>query len=127
MEDTVTFAKENGYVETILKRRRYIPELQSSVYMQRAFGERTAMNAPIQGSAADIIKLAMIELHRKLNAHQLRSSLILQVHDELILNVYEEELETVSKFVEEAMKQAIEMHVSLDISMDTGHTWYEVK
>jgi DNA polymerase-1 len=127
MEDTVAFAKANGYVETILKRRRYIPELQSSVYMQRAFGERTAMNAPIQGSAADIIKLAMIELHRKLNAHQLRSSLILQVHDELILNVYEEELETVSKFVEEAMKQAIEMHVSLDISMDTGHTWYEVK
>lgn len=127
MEDTVAFAKANGYVETILKRRRYIPELQSSVYMQRAFGERTAMNAPIQGSAADIIKLAMIELHRKLNMHQLRSSLILQVHDELILNVYEEELETVSKFVEEAMKQAIDMHVSLDISMDTGHTWYEVK
>ena len=127
MEETVAFAKANGYVETILKRRRYIPELQSSVYMQRAFGERTAMNAPIQGSAADIIKLAMIELHRQLKEHQLRSSLILQVHDELILNVYEEELETVSKFVEEAMKHAIEMHVSLDISMDTGHTWYEVK
>ena len=127
MEDTVAFAKKNGYVETILKRRRYIPELTSSVFMQRAFGERTAMNAPIQGSAADIIKLAMIELHQKIKDANLKSALILQVHDELILNVYQDELEAVSKLVEDAMKHAIDMNVSLDISMDTGHSWYEVK
>jgi DNA polymerase-1 len=127
MEDTVAFAKTHGYVETILKRRRYIPELTSPVFMQRAFGERTAMNAPIQGSAADIIKLAMIELHQKIKKAQLKSSLILQVHDELILNVYQNELEEVSKLVKDAMKHAIDMKVSLDISMDTGHSWYEVK
>jgi len=127
MEETVAFAKTHGYVETILKRRRYIPELTSPVFMQRAFGERTAMNAPIQGSAADIIKLAMIELHQKIKHAKLRSSLILQVHDELILNVYEDELDDVSKIVEDAMKHAIDMKVSLDISMDTGQSWYEVK
>ena len=127
MEQTVAFAKANGYVETILKRRRYIPELNSSVFMQRAFGERTAMNAPIQGSAADIIKLAMIQLHDQLKQKQLKSSLVLQVHDELILNVYQDELEDVKVLVEDAMKHAINMQVSLDISMDTGHTWYEVK
>ena len=127
MDQTVAFAKANGYVETILKRRRYIPELNSSVFMQRAFGERTAMNAPIQGSAADIIKLAMIQLHDQLKQKQLKSSLVLQVHDELILNVYQDELEDVKVLVEDAMKHAINMQVSLDISMDTGHTWYEVK
>ena len=95
--------------------------------MQRAFGERTAMNAPIQGSAADIIKLAMIQLHDQLKQKQLKSSLVLQVHDELILNVYQDELEDVKVLVEDAMKHAINMQVSLDISMDTGHTWYEVK
>jgi DNA polymerase I len=127
MDNTVAFAKKHGYVETILKRRRYIPELTSSVFMQRAFGERTAMNAPIQGSAADIIKLAMIQLHHMLKKEALQSSLILQVHDELILNVYHDEIQKVSQLVEDAMQHAIKMQVSLDISMDTGHTWYEVK
>lgn len=127
MESTVDFAKANGYVETILKRRRYIPELKSSVFMQRAFGERTAMNAPIQGSAADILKIAMIDLHQALKERHLKSKMILQVHDELILDVYEDELSEVKALMEEKMKHAYEMKVSLNTSLDVGKSWYEVK
>ena len=127
MESTVEFAKTHDYVETILKRRRYIPELKSPVFMQRAFGERTAMNAPIQGSAADILKVAMIDLHQALKEKQLKSKMILQVHDELILDVYEDELDMVKSLMEEKMSQAYPMKVSLKTSLDVGRSWYEVK
>lgn len=127
MESTVAFAKANDYVETILNRRRYIPELKSPVFMQRAFGERTAMNAPIQGSAADILKLAMIHLHQALTEKGLNSKMILQVHDELILDVYEDELEEVKILLEQTMRDAYPMKVSLKTSLDVGRSWYEVK
>jgi DNA polymerase-1 len=127
MDSTVAFAKQHGYVETILKRRRYIPELQSSVFMQRAFGERTAMNAPIQGSAADILKVAMIDLHKALKEKGLKSKMILQVHDELILDVFEDELEVVKTLMNEKMRDAYPMKVSLKTSLDVGRSWYEVK
>jgi len=127
MESTVAFAKSHDYVETILKRRRYIPELKSSVFMQRAFGERTAMNAPIQGSAADILKLAMIKLYHALQDKKLKSKMILQVHDELILDVYEDELEDVKLLLEQTMKNAYPLNVSLKTSLDVGRSWYEVK
>jgi DNA polymerase-1 len=127
MEEIVIFAKTHGYVETILKRRRYIPELQSDAFMQRAFGERLAMNAPIQGSAADILKLAMIHLHEALEEKGLKSKLILQVHDELIMDVYVEELEEVKALIQKTMMEAYPLAVSLETSLDVGHTWYEVK
>jgi DNA polymerase-1 len=127
MEDIVLKAKSLGYVETILKRRRYIPELQSDAFMQRAFGERLAMNAPIQGSAADILKLAMIKLYHALEEKGLKSKLILQVHDELIMDVYEDEIEEVKALILNTMNQAYPLSVDLETSYDIGHTWYEVK
>jgi len=127
MEDVVSFAKTHGYVQTILKRRRYIPELKSDAFMIRAFGERLAMNAPIQGSAADILKLAMIQLHHELEKRQLKSKLILQVHDELIMDVYIEELDVVEKLMIETMTHAYPLSVELSTSLDRGNTWYEVK
>ena len=127
MEDIVIKAKSLGYVETILKRRRYIPELQSDAFMQRAFGERLAMNAPIQGSAADILKLAMIKLYHALEEKGLKSKLILQVHDELIMDVYEDEIEEVKALILNTMNQAYPLSVDLETSYDIGHTWYEVK
>jgi len=127
MEDIVVKAKTFGYVETILKRRRYIPELQSDAFMQRAFGERLAMNAPIQGSAADILKLAMIKLYEALEKQGLKSKLILQVHDELIMDVYEDEIEAVKELILTTMKEAYPLSVDLETSFDIGNTWYEVK
>lgn len=127
MDDVVMFAKTHGYVQTILKRRRYIPELKSDAFMVRAFGERLAMNAPIQGSAADILKLAMIQLHHELEKRQLKSKLILQVHDELIMDVYLDELDIVEKLMTETMTHAYPLSVELSTSLDRGNTWYEVK
>ncbi|MBN3490666.1 DNA polymerase I [Acholeplasma equirhinis] len=127
MKDIVEFAKSHGYVETIMKRRRYIPELESKVYAVREFGKRTSLNAPIQGSAADIIKVAMIKLHEYLVKNKKKSKLILQVHDELILDVVPEELEEMEKKVPEIMKTAFPLNVELSTSCDTGKTWYELK
>jgi len=127
MTDIVEFAKTHGYVETILKRRRYIPELESKVFAVREFGKRTSLNAPIQGSAADIIKLAMIKLHQYLKEHQKKSKLILQVHDELILDVVPEELEEMKSIVPSIMQDAYPLKVTLSTSCDTGKTWYELK
>jgi DNA polymerase-1 len=127
MEDIVLFAKEHGYVETIMHRRRYIPELTSSVFMQRAFGERTALNAPIQGSAADILKKAMIELHLYLKTNKKQSKILLQVHDELILQVPEHELEEMKVVVPQMMGDAVKMKVKLETSCDVGKSWYELK
>ncbi len=127
MEDIVEFAKAHGYVETIMHRRRYIPELSSSVYMQRAFGERTALNAPIQGSAADILKKAMIDLYRYLKKHKKQSKILLQVHDELILQVPPHELEEMKTLVPQMMGDAVQMKVKLETSCDVGKNWFELK
>jgi DNA polymerase I len=127
MENIVNFAKENKYVETIMKRRRYIPELESPVYTQRSFGERTALNAPIQGSAADILKKAMVDLYQYLKKNKKQSKLILQVHDELILEVPESELEEMKEIVPKMMSKAIQLKVELETSCDVGTNWYELK
>jgi DNA polymerase-1 len=110
-----------------MHRRRYIPELKSPVFMQRAFGERTALNAPIQGSAADILKKAMVDLYRYLKKHKRLSRILLQVHDELILEVPEDELEEMKLIVPKMMSKAMTLNVELKTSCDIGHDWYELK
>lgn len=127
LDDTVKKAKEQGYVSTIFGRRRPVPELSSSNFAKRSFGERVAMNAPIQGTAADIIKIAMIGVDRRLKSHNMRSRLVLQVHDELLVEAYEPELEDVKKILEEEMTQAAQLSVPLEIDMHTGKNWYEAK
>lgn len=127
MTDIVEFAKAHTYVETIMHRRRYIPELSSSVFMQRAFGERTALNAPIQGSAADILKKAMIDLYRYLKTNKKQTKLLLQVHDELILQIPEHELDEMKEIVPKTMRDAVSLKVKLETSCDVGKNWYELK
>src|SRR3989339_316298 len=127
MEDIVKFAKEHDYVETIMKRRRYIPELKSPVFTQRAFGERTALNAPIQGSAADILKKAMVDLYQYLKKNKKKSFILLQVHDELILEVPEAEVEEMKEIVPQMMGNAVHLKVNLKTSCDLGPTWYDLK
>ncbi|MFZ5965963.1 MAG: DNA polymerase I [Bacillota bacterium] len=127
MEKTVKECVEKGYVTTMLNRRRYIPEIKSSNYNLKSFGERTAMNTPIQGSAADIIKIAMIKVYTKLKERQLKSKLILQVHDELLVEVYRDEIEEVKKIVENEMENALSMDVPLKIDLNIGESWYDTK
>ena len=127
MTNIVEFAKTNGYVETLLKRRRYIPELSSKVYNLREFGKRTSLNAPIQGTAADIIKLAMIDLHKYLTTNNKKSKLILQVHDELIVEVVKEELEEMKQVIPDIMEKAYDLGVRLKTSCDIGTNWYDLK
>lgn len=127
LKDILVEAKDNGYVKTIMNRRRFIPEITASNKMVKAFGERLAMNAPIQGSAADIIKLAMVNVYKRLNEKSLKSKIILQVHDELILNVVKEELEEVRDLVKEEMENVIKLNVPLEVDINTGNTWYDVK
>lgn len=127
MDSTIEEAKEDGYVKTILNRRRYIPEIKSSNTILKNLGKRLAMNAPIQGSAADIIKIAMVNVYKKLEERDLKSKLVLQVHDELIIECIEEELEEVSKIVKDEMEHAVAMDVNLDVDLNTGDSWYETK
>lgn len=127
MESTVKDAKSLGFVKTILNRVRYIPEINASNKIVMALGERLAMNTPIQGSAADIIKLAMVLVHHELKNRNLKSYIILQVHDELILNVYNDEKEEVEKILKDKMENAIKLNVPLEVDIHTGHTWYEAK
>ncbi|MBZ6005208.1 MULTISPECIES: DNA polymerase I [Paraclostridium] len=127
MDSTIEEAKEDGYVKTILNRRRYIPEIKSSNTILKNLGKRLAMNAPIQGSAADIIKIAMVNVYKKLEERDLKSKLVLQVHDELIIECIEEELEEVSKIVKDEMEHAVSMDVNLDVDLNTGDSWYETK
>ena len=119
--------KECGYVETMFGRRRPIPELKSTNFMQRSFGERAAMNSPIQGTAADIIKIAMIRVDQRLRKEGFLSRLVLQVHDELLIETREEELEGVKRILEEEMKGAVSLKVALEIDMKTGNSWFETK
>ncbi len=125
LDGLVDEAKEKGYVKTLFHRKRPIPELQSSAYMQRAFGERVAMNSPIQGTAADIIKIAMVAVNRKLKEKNLESKLILQVHDELIIEAKLEEVEQVKEILASQMQQAASLAVPLDIDLQCADSWYD--
>ncbi|WP_307892216.1 DNA polymerase I [Bacillus swezeyi] len=127
MEETIQEAKQKGYVTTLLSRRRYIPELTSRNFNLRSFAERTAMNTPIQGSAADIIKKAMIQMAEKLKEKDLQAKLLLQVHDELIFEAPEEEIKELEKLVPEVMENALELDVPLKVDCSSGHSWYDAK
>ena len=127
MSDIVKDAKAQGYVETLLHRRRYIPDITSRNFNLRSFAERTAMNTPIQGSAADIIKLAMVKFSEKIKETKYHAKLLLQVHDELIFEIPKSEVENFSKFVEEIMEQALVLDVPLKVDSNYGATWYDAK
>jgi len=127
MVDVIKAAKENQFVTTIFNRRRFIPEIKGPNKIVMALGERLAMNAPIQGSAADVIKLAMIRVYNELKKKNLKSTLILQVHDELILNVYKDEIEIVEGLVRKEMEGVVELSVPLEVDVNIGKTWYEAK
>lgn len=125
LDGAVAQAKEEGYVTTLFGRRRPVPELQSSNFMQRSFGERVAMNAPIQGTAADIIKIAMIRVNEALKEKQMKSRLILQVHDELLIEAHESEVEEVKSILESKMMEAADLRVPLSVDMNVGKNWFE--
>lgn len=127
MEQNVEFAKRTGYAKTLLNRKRYIRELTSANYNMRQFGERVAMNMPLQGSSADIIKLAMIGVNKRLKAEKMKSELILQVHDELIIDAYSEEREKAEKILIEEMEGAVKLAVKLTVELGKGKTWFEAK
>lgn len=125
LDKTVADAKEKGYIKTMFGRIRPIPELSSSNFMQRQFGERVAMNSPIQGTAADIIKIAMIRVHDRLLKENLKSKLILQVHDELLIETAEDEKEYVIELLEEEMHKAADLKVSMEVGTECGYDWYD--
>ena len=118
-------AKEQGYVTTYFGRRRPVPELKSGNFMQRSFGERIAMNSPIQGTAADIIKIAMIRVNERLQKERFRARLILQVHDELLIEAPREEVEQVAELLDQEMTHAVEMKVSMEVEVNVGENWFE--
>ena len=125
MDKQIAFAKDHGYVETIMGRRRYLKDINSGNAVVRGFAERNAINAPIQGSSADMIKIAMIDIFREFNKNNLRSKMILQVHDELVFDTHKEELETVHQIVADKMPNAIKLDVPVVIDMNTGMNWLE--
>ena len=127
LDSLVEKGKEDGYVTTMFGRRRPIPELKSGNFMQRSFGERIAMNSPIQGTAADIIKIAMNRVYERLSREGLKSKLVLQVHDELLIETWEEEVEQVSEILKEEMHKAASLDVALEVDMHQGENWYEAK
>ena len=127
MQDTVAFAKEHGYVKTMFGRKRALPEILSSNYQLRTFGERAAMNSPVQGTAADIIKLAMVNVYNRLKKEKLDARLILQVHDELIIEAAKDIKDTVCRILKEEMETAVSLLVPLKVDMETGHSWYDTK
>ena len=127
MDDIVEDAKEKGYVETLFHRRRQIPELKSSNYMVRQFGARAAMNTPIQGTAADIMKIAMIDVFNRLNNAGLKSKLVLQVHDELIIDTLVEEKEQVKEILKTSMENATKLKVPLKVELSEANDWYDAK
>ncbi|MBQ7372954.1 MAG: DNA polymerase I [Clostridia bacterium] len=127
MDENVDFARKHGFVTTLFKRKRYIREINSPNYNLRSFGERAAMNMPLQGTAADIIKIAMLGVSKKLKEENLKSKLILQVHDELIVDTHPDELETVKRILKTEMQSAVKLSVSLDAEVACGDTWFEAK
>src|SRR5206468_762663 len=127
LDSMIDFAREHGYVQTIFNRRRYIPELRDRNFNIRAFGERTAANSPIQGSAADLIKVAMIRIHAALEAHKLEARMLLQVHDELVFEAPDSELHEVSALVKHEMEHAAELSVPLVVDLGSGNNWLATK
>ena len=127
MNKEIEEAHKNGYVLTIMNRKRTIEELTSNNYMQRSMGERMALNTPIQGSSADILKKAMVEIDNIFEKEKLKSTMLLQVHDELIFNVTKDELEKVKKIVKETMENTIKLSVPLEVDIETGSNWYDAK
>ena len=125
MDKTIEFARSHGYVETIMKRRRYLRDINSNNSFVRGFAERNAINAPIQGSAADMIKIAMINIFKIFNEKKFKSKMILQVHDELVFDVFKDELEEIIPVIEENMKSAIKMKVPVEIDINSGDNWLE--
>ena len=123
MDESIRAAKEKGYVETLFKRKRFLPDINSHNAIVRGYAERNAINAPIQGSAADIIKLAMIHIHQRFEEENLRSRMILQVHDELNFNVWKDELEKVKEIVLDGMEQVIKLRVPLIADYGEGENW----
>ena len=127
MDDITEEAKQKGYVETLFNRRRYIPELSSNNYMVRQFGNRVAMNTPIQGTAADIMKIAMIKVYNELKNRKLKSKIVLQVHDEMMIEVELSEIEEVRQILQECMESAIELKVPLIAELSEAGNWYDCK
>ena len=127
MNEVIKKAYGDGYVKTIMNRTRTIDELTSSNYMQRSMGERMALNTPIQGSSADILKKAMIEIDNALIEKQLKTTMLLQVHDELIFNVVNDEKEQVEEIVKTIMENTIKLSVPLEVDIQFGSNWYEAK
>ena len=125
MDGAVAQARELGYVETIYNRRRYLPDIQSANAVVRGFAERNAVNAPIQGSAADIIKLAMIAVVDRMRAENVQSKLILQVHDELVFDVLKSEADQMKKLVKESMESAVNLIVPMEAEVQLGANWLE--
>ena len=127
MTDIVEKAKECGYVETQFNRRRYIPELKSSNYMVRQFGQRAAMNTPIQGTAADIMKIAMINVLKELKTKNMKSKIVLQVHDEMMIEAPLEEVEEIKEIIKKCMENACKLNVPLIAEVSEATNWYECK
>ena len=125
MSNTIAVARENGYVETIMKRRRYLPDINSANAVVRGYAERNAINAPIQGSAADIIKLAMNSVYQAMSKQSIQSKLLLQVHDELVLDVHHEEQELMSELVKNEMENALTFKVPLDVEVKLANNWLD--
>jgi DNA polymerase-1 len=125
MDKTISECKANGYVKTIMNRIRYIPEINSSSPILKAQGERIAMNTPIQGSSADIIKVAMVKVYNRLKSENLNANLILQVHDELLVECDKDCAETVAKVVKEEMESVIKLEVPLTVEVNIGGSWFD--
>ena len=127
LDTTIENAEKDGYVTTIFNRRRYMPELKSNNFIMKSFGERVAMNMPIQGSAADIIKIAMVKVHNRLKDENLKSKLILQVHDELLLEVHKDEVKIVTDILKYEMEHSVDLSITLEADVHSGPTWYDAK
>ena len=125
MEESIEYARAHEYVETSLGRRRYLPKINGGNGMERGFAERNAINAPIQGSAADIIKIAMINIHNKMEEQNMKSKMILQVHDELNFDVYKPELETIRSLVKNEMENAVDIGVQLTVESNAADNWLD--
>jgi DNA polymerase-1 len=127
LDSCVETAKSNGYVSTVTGRRRYIPEISATNFNLRSFGERAAMNMPLQGSSADIIKIAMINVRERLKKGNYKAKLVLQVHDELVIDCPNDEKEAVAKILQEEMENAVSLRVPLTVEVGIGETWYDTK
>lgn len=127
IDDTIAFAREHGYVETITHRRRYLPDIHAKSFSRRSFAERTAMNTPIQGSAADIIKIAMIRMKEEIKQRQLQARMLLQIHDELVFEAPAEEIPVLQKLVPQVMDSAVQLNVPLKVESKVGDAWYDLK